>query len=291
MTCSTTAPTPRSLWTTHRSAPPSGGRSVTGTPSSDRRRRRRAGRADRRQQGARHAGHAATTSTARWARAHNDANVLAWGARVVGLGLAEDILDTFLTTDFEGGRHATASPSSPTSKPSSDPPRLAMPFPNTEPDTEIEALLAPGVRAPDHRAAAHRQRELHLAAVLRAVGSVLTNKYSEGYPGSGTTAATQSSTRSRRWPSSGPRRCSAPSTPTSSRTRGPTPTWPPTRRCSSRATRCSGSASTTAGTSPTGRRSTPAACSTASSRTRSRRATSASTSTRSATWPSSTGRR
>jgi ribose 5-phosphate isomerase B len=44
--------------------------------------------------------------TARMARAHNDANVLAMGARVVGSGLAEDILDTFLTTDFEGGRHA-----------------------------------------------------------------------------------------------------------------------------------------------------------------------------------------
>ena len=37
---------------------------------------------------------------------HNDANVLAIGARVVGVGLAEEILRTFLTTDFEGGRHA-----------------------------------------------------------------------------------------------------------------------------------------------------------------------------------------
>ena len=44
--------------------------------------------------------------TAKMARAHNDANVLAMGARVVGLGLAEEILDTFLATDFEGGRHA-----------------------------------------------------------------------------------------------------------------------------------------------------------------------------------------
>ena len=44
--------------------------------------------------------------TARFARAHNDANVLSIGARVVGLGLAELILHTFLTTPFEGGRHA-----------------------------------------------------------------------------------------------------------------------------------------------------------------------------------------
>ena len=44
--------------------------------------------------------------TARLARAHNDANVLSMGARVVGVGLAEEILATFLATDFEGGRHA-----------------------------------------------------------------------------------------------------------------------------------------------------------------------------------------
>ena len=44
--------------------------------------------------------------TARMARAHNDANVLSMGARVVGVGLAEEIVTTFLSTDFEGGRHA-----------------------------------------------------------------------------------------------------------------------------------------------------------------------------------------
>jgi ribose 5-phosphate isomerase B len=43
--------------------------------------------------------------TARMARAHNDANVLSMGARVVGVGLAEEILATFLATPFEGGRH------------------------------------------------------------------------------------------------------------------------------------------------------------------------------------------
>lgn len=43
--------------------------------------------------------------TARMARAHNDANVLSIGARVVGIGLAEEIVDLFATTEFEGGRH------------------------------------------------------------------------------------------------------------------------------------------------------------------------------------------
>ncbi|NOX44618.1 MAG: ribose 5-phosphate isomerase B [Caldiserica bacterium] len=43
---------------------------------------------------------------ARMARAHNDANVLCLGGRVIGVGLAEEIVRTFLTTAFEGGRHA-----------------------------------------------------------------------------------------------------------------------------------------------------------------------------------------
>ena len=44
--------------------------------------------------------------SAAMARAHNDANVLCLGARVVGVGLAETILDAFVTGVFEGGRHA-----------------------------------------------------------------------------------------------------------------------------------------------------------------------------------------
>ncbi len=43
--------------------------------------------------------------TARFSRLHNDANVLSIGARVVGEGLADEILRTWLATGFEGGRH------------------------------------------------------------------------------------------------------------------------------------------------------------------------------------------
>jgi ribose 5-phosphate isomerase B len=43
--------------------------------------------------------------SARLSRAHNDANVLALGARILGQGLAEEIVDVFLSTPFEGGRH------------------------------------------------------------------------------------------------------------------------------------------------------------------------------------------
>ncbi|HZJ84798.1 MAG TPA: ribose 5-phosphate isomerase B [Syntrophomonadaceae bacterium] len=43
--------------------------------------------------------------TARLAREHNDANILAIGARVTGPGLALEIVNTFLKTDFAAGRH------------------------------------------------------------------------------------------------------------------------------------------------------------------------------------------
>lgn len=47
------------------------------------------------------------TFSARMTRAHNDANILCFGARVVGYGLAGDLVDAFLGTAFEGGRHQT----------------------------------------------------------------------------------------------------------------------------------------------------------------------------------------
>lgn len=43
---------------------------------------------------------------ARMAREHNDAQILCLGGRVVGPGLALDIVQVFLTSEFQGGRHA-----------------------------------------------------------------------------------------------------------------------------------------------------------------------------------------
>ena len=43
--------------------------------------------------------------TAEMARRHNDANVLCMGARVIGGGVAEQVVEVFLSTAFEGGRH------------------------------------------------------------------------------------------------------------------------------------------------------------------------------------------
>lgn len=48
----------------------------------------------------------ADTFSARMIRQHNDANMLSLGARVVGDALAIDIVDAFLTAEFEGGRHS-----------------------------------------------------------------------------------------------------------------------------------------------------------------------------------------
>ena len=47
------------------------------------------------------------TFSARMTREHNDANMLSIGARIVGEGLALDIVDAFVGARFEGGRHAT----------------------------------------------------------------------------------------------------------------------------------------------------------------------------------------
>lgn len=45
------------------------------------------------------------TFSARATREHNNSNVLCLGARVIGIGLALDMIDLFVTTEFAGGRH------------------------------------------------------------------------------------------------------------------------------------------------------------------------------------------
>ena len=47
----------------------------------------------------------ADSFTAEMTRRHNDSNVLAMGAGVVGVNLADRIVDVFLSTEFDGGRH------------------------------------------------------------------------------------------------------------------------------------------------------------------------------------------
>lgn len=49
--------------------------------------------------------HCHDTYCAEYTRRHNDANMLAMGEKVVGVGYALEIVEKFLTTQFEGGRH------------------------------------------------------------------------------------------------------------------------------------------------------------------------------------------
>ena len=51
------------------------------------------------------ASHCTDTFTARMTRMHNDSNVLCLGERITGKGLALDIVEIWLKTEFEGGRH------------------------------------------------------------------------------------------------------------------------------------------------------------------------------------------
>ena len=51
------------------------------------------------------ASHCTDTFTARMTRMHNDSNILCLGERITGQGLALDIVDIWLNTEFEGGRH------------------------------------------------------------------------------------------------------------------------------------------------------------------------------------------
>ena len=46
------------------------------------------------------------TTSARLSREHNDANVVAFGQRLIGVEVAREALKVFLSTSFEGGRHA-----------------------------------------------------------------------------------------------------------------------------------------------------------------------------------------
>ncbi len=51
------------------------------------------------------ASHCTDTFSARMTRLHNDSNILCLGERITGTGLALDIVDIWMNTGFEGGRH------------------------------------------------------------------------------------------------------------------------------------------------------------------------------------------
>jgi RpiB/LacA/LacB family sugar-phosphate isomerase len=109
--------------------------------------------------------------TAVLARQHNNANVLCLSANKTGAEAAKDILESFLGTEFEGGRHARR-------------------VEKLEPDHRVE-VVDPDVDEVLRHEKQRQQENIELIAsenftspaVMEAQGSTLTNKYAEGYPG------------------------------------------------------------------------------------------------------------
>ncbi len=120
------------------------------------------------------------------ARRHNDANVLALAGDRFDAERAWPIVTTWLDTPFEGGRHArrismidelTRSEASVEATPRTRDPSLE------EFDPEIAGLLRQEARRQALSLELIASENFVSEAVLEATGSVLTNKYAEGYPG------------------------------------------------------------------------------------------------------------
>ncbi len=111
-----------------------------------------------------------TVEEAQTIRSHNDANILCLGQKVVTTEVALEMVETFLATDFEGGRHEAR-----LCKASGS--RLAMT------DSEVfEAIVGEEKRQRSHIELIASEN-FASPAVMEAQGSLLTNKYAEGYPG------------------------------------------------------------------------------------------------------------
>ena len=104
------------------------------------------------------------------ARKHNNANILAIGARNIDYDLAGKCVDTFLKTDFEGNRHTKR-----VEKIESE---------NiTHKDDELDIVLQKELYRQQNTIELIASENFTSEAVMKYQGSVLTNKYAEGYPG------------------------------------------------------------------------------------------------------------
>jgi len=113
-------------------------------------------------------------TTAMLARQHNDANVLCLGGRFITNDQAMAVLEAFLQARFAGGRHQQR-----VAKLETVPPGKRS-LPGTDPDV-AEAISRERLRQQEHlELIASENFTSH--AVMQAQGSVLTNKYAEGYP-------------------------------------------------------------------------------------------------------------
>jgi glycine hydroxymethyltransferase len=124
---------------------------------------------------------AVDVETAELARRHNDANVLALGADRLDPERAWSIVQTWLETPFEGGRHERRI------RQIDELTRAAAAGPSggalARADAEIASVLRREARRQAQSLELIASENFVSLAVLEAMGSVLTNKYAEGYPG------------------------------------------------------------------------------------------------------------
>ncbi|MBU6303110.1 MAG: ribose 5-phosphate isomerase B [Verrucomicrobia bacterium] len=111
-----------------------------------------------------------TVGEAGMCRRHNDANVLCLGGSETGFETAKEIVETFLRTEFEGGRHERRV-------------HKMEGKPLAEVDPEIFATIRAERRRQEEGIELIASENFASAAVMEAQGSCLTNKYAEGYPG------------------------------------------------------------------------------------------------------------
>ncbi|MGE5486847.1 MAG: ribose 5-phosphate isomerase B [bacterium] len=121
-------------------------------------------------------------------RRHNDANVLTIGAKYTDFACASALVSAFLETAFEGGRHgrrvnkiAALEPQNGGGAMSEALGWLAEPLSKADP--EIYAAVRKELERQDSRLELIASENFTSEAVLEAAGTVLTNKYAEGYPG------------------------------------------------------------------------------------------------------------
>ena len=122
--------------------------------------------------------------TARLSRQHNDANVLAMGGRIVGFGLADEIVTVWLRTPFEGGRHQRrfdqilhSNNSRTRHGTTTDTPSRWRALADTDP--EIAGAIATSVIGRTAASSSIASENFVSQAVIEAAGSVITNKYAE----------------------------------------------------------------------------------------------------------------
>jgi len=117
----------------------------------------------------------ADETTATLARQHNNANVLCLAGKTLPPAQAQKILDAFLKTEFEGGRHER---------------RVNKVEPRILPTQLRLKIVDPAIASTIEHERLRQQENIELIAsenftspaVMEAQGSVLTNKYAEGYP-------------------------------------------------------------------------------------------------------------